>query len=156
MKRAVLFAALVFGLLSMHQFVSAQPMPWATSGGWGPDGHYTQLFNPATVETVTGKVASVDEVTPVSTPTRGVRLMLTTQKDETEVSVMLGPSWYVAHQDVRIEPGETVTVTGSKVMIDARPTIIATEVVKGDMVMRLRSRDGKPLWSAWSRRESSR
>ncbi len=153
MKRAMLLAVpALLGWLLMTQ-AGAQPMTWGTSGGWGPDGHYTQLYNNSTVETITGRVVSVDEVTPVSTSTRGVRLMVTTPQEE--LSVMLGPSWFVANQDARIEPGETVQVTGSRVVIEGRPMIIAREVTKGDMVMRLRESDGRPLWGAWSRRQPS-
>ncbi len=101
MKKLLFPVALaVAAWLSMVPSSMAQPMPWGTSGGWGPDGHYTKLYNPATVETITGRVASVDEVTPVSVSTRGIRLMVVTPKEE--VSVMLGPSWFVANQDVRV------------------------------------------------------
>ena len=65
-------------------------MTWGSSGGWGPDGHYTKLYNTDTVETITARVVSIDEVTPVSTATRGVRLMVVTPREE--ISVMLGPS----------------------------------------------------------------
>ncbi len=154
MKRLMLLMTLALvGWLSLDATAWAQPMTWGTPGGWGPDGQYTKLYDKASVETITGKVASVDEVTPVSTSTRGVRLMVTTPKEE--VSVMLGPSWFVANQDVRIDPGDTVEVTGSRVVIAGRPMIIAQDVVKGDMMMKLRSKDGRPLWSAWSKRQSS-
>jgi hypothetical protein len=102
------------------------------------------------VETITGRVASVDEVTPVSVSARGLRLMIVTPKEK--LSVMLGPSWFVANQDVRIEPRDTVEVTGSRVVIEGRPMIIAREVVKGDLVLKLRAQDGRPLWSTWSKR----
>ena len=154
MKRTMLMVASASVLwLLTSATAGAQPMTWGTSGGWGPDGHYTQLYDKSTVETVTGRVVSVDEVTPVSTSTRGVRLMVTTPQEQ--LSVMLGPSWFVANQDARIEPGETVQVTGSRVVIEGRPMIIAREVTKGDMVMRLRESDGRPLWGAWSRRQPS-
>ncbi len=151
MNRSLLLVSLILvAWVPINPSAWGQPMPWGTSGGWGPDGHYTRLYDKATVETITGRVASVDEVTPVSTATRGVRLMVVTPKEE--ISVMLGPSWFVANQDVRIDPGETVEVTGSRVVIEGRPMIIARQVVKGDLVFRLRAQDGRPLWSAWSKR----
>ncbi len=153
MKSAMLVVLMVLAAwLPIVPTAGAQaPMTWGTPGGWGPDGHYTKLYNPATVETVMGRVVSVDEVTPVSMVTRCVRLMIIAGKEE--ISVMLGPSWFVANQDVKIEPSETVEVTGSRVVIAGRPMIIAREVAKDDMVMKLRAQDGMPLWNAWSKRK---
>jgi hypothetical protein len=39
-------------------------MMWRGSGGWGPGSPYNKMYDPKTVETVTGEVVSVSQITP--------------------------------------------------------------------------------------------
>jgi hypothetical protein len=76
--------------------------------------------------------------------------MLKTE-DET-ISVHLGPGWYIENQDVKIQPKDKLEVKGSRVTFEGKPVIIAAEVKKGDEVLKLRDKNGFPLWSGWRRR----
>jgi hypothetical protein len=128
----------------------AQGMKWRGSGGWGPGGQYMGMYDPKSVETVKGEVVSVDFVTPMKGMTRGVHLVLKTEKES--IPVHLGPSWFIENQDVKLEPKDTVEVKGARVTSAGKPAIIAAEVKKGDAVLTLRDASGFPAWSAMRRR----
>jgi hypothetical protein len=119
------------------------------SGGWGMGTSYQRMYNPATVETLTGTVEAVDKVMPMKGMSYGVHLQLKTEKET--ISVHLGPGWYIERLDTKIEKGDNVQVKGSKVTMMGKPVIIAAEVKKGDSVLMLRDENGIPLWSGWRR-----
>ncbi len=122
---------------------------WRGSGGWGAQGSYQRLYNPATVETVSGEVVAVGQVTPIKGMGAGIHLQLKTDKET--ISVHLGPVWYIERLDARIEKGDTIEVKGSRVTVAGKPAIIAAEVKKGDALLTLRDDSGIPAWSGWRR-----
>jgi hypothetical protein len=148
---ALAFAAMAVLLGGVSSF--AQPrkgMMWRGSGGWGPGGQYNRMYDPKSVETITGEVTSVDRITPMKGMSGGVHLNLKTDKET--VSVHLGPVWYLENQDVKIEPKDKVEVRGARTTFAGKPAIIATEVKKGDELLKLRDDSGFPVWSGWRRR----
>jgi hypothetical protein len=128
---------------------SAQGMKWRGSGGWGPGTSYGRMYDTKTVETVSGEVMKVDRITPMRGMSSGVHLVVRTDKGE--VSVHLGPQWYLENQDIRIEPKDMVEIKGSRVTIQGQPVLIAAEVKKGDQVLKLRDEAGIPMWAGWRR-----
>ncbi len=119
-------------------------------GGWGPGSRYGRMYNPATVETIAGEVISVDRFTPARGMSTGIHLMVKT--DKATISVHLGPAWFIDKQSLKIEPKDTVKVTGSRITFDGKPAIIAAEVQKDGNVLKLREGNGMPVWSGWRRR----
>lgn len=143
---------IVLTLVALAFATTVQAAPgqgWKGSGGWGAQGAYGRLYDPATVETVRGKVVEVHKMTPMKGMGAGIHLKLKTEAGP--VSVHLGPAWYIERQDIRIEKGDEVEVKGSRVTFDGKPAIIAAEVKKGDEVLRLRDDSGIPAWSGWRR-----
>jgi hypothetical protein len=128
---------------------AAQGMKWRGSGGWGPGTSYGRMYDTKTVETVSGEVMKVDRITPMRGMSSGVHLVVRTDKGE--VSVHLGPQWYLENQDIRIEPKDMVEIKGSRVTIQGQPALIAAEVKKGDQVLKLRDEAGIPMWAGWRR-----
>jgi hypothetical protein len=149
-KLIAVTAALATLLLTLSPVALAQGMKWRGSGGWGPGGAYGRMYDPKTVDTVTGEVVKVDRITPMRGMSGGVHLVLKTDKGD--VSVHLGPQWYLENQDVKIEPKDTVEVTGSRVTVQGQPALIAAEVKKGDQVLKLRDTAGTPVWAGWRKR----
>jgi len=149
-KLIAVTAALATLLLTLSPVALAQGMKWRGSGGWGPGGAYGRMYDPKTVDTVTGEVVKVDRITPMRGMSGGVHLVLKTDKGD--VSVHLGPQWYLENQDVKIEPKDTVEVTGSRVTVQGQPALIAAEVKKGDQVLKLRDAVGTPVWAGWRKR----
>jgi hypothetical protein len=102
-------------------------------------------YDPKTVETLQGKVLSVDKATRGQGRSYGVHLTLQTDKET--VAVHLGPVWYIDKQTPKIEANDIITVTGSRVTIDGKPAIIAAQVNKGNEILKLRDENGIPAWS---------
>lgn len=108
------------------------------------------IYDPKTVETVQGKVLSVEKTNPPGERGHGVHLML--QKGTATIAVHLGPASYLEKQPVQVAANDTITVTGSLVMMDGTPTIIAAQIKKGDDVLKLRDAKGVPTWPGAGRR----
>ncbi len=122
---------------------------WRGSGGWGMGSQYNRMYNPATVETLTGTVEAVDKVTPMKGMNAGIHVVLKTDKET--ISVHLGPEWFVERLDTKIQKGDTIEVKGSRVIFDGKPAVIAAEVKKGDSTLVLRDNNGIPAWAGWRR-----
>ena len=75
--------------------------------------------------------------------------MLQTEKETIEVH--LGPAGYLEKQALQIAANDTITVTGSRVMLGGKPAIIAGQIKKGDEVLKLRDENGVPAWSGGRR-----
>ncbi|MGZ5544981.1 MAG: DNA-binding protein [Limisphaerales bacterium] len=101
-------------------------------------------YDPKTVETIEGKVLSIEKTTPAKK--RGYGVHLTLQTDKETIAVHLGPAWYIDNQTPKIEANNTITVTGSRVTIDGKPAIIAAQVKKGNEILKLRDENGVPMW----------
>lgn len=124
-------------------------MKWKGNGGWGAGSKYCRMYDPKTVETMSGEVVSVDKITPVKGMHYGVHMMVKTDKET--VSVHLGPEWYIENQEIKIEPKDKVEVRGSRITFKGKSAIIAAEVKKGDQILKLRDESGFPAWSGWRR-----
>ncbi len=122
---------------------------WRGSGGWGMGSQYNRMYDPATVETITGTVESVDKVTPMKGMYYGIHLIVKTAKETMPVD--LGPGWYIERLDTKIEKGDKIEVKGSRVKFAGKPAIIAAEVKKGDSTLVLRDSAGIPAWAGWRR-----
>jgi hypothetical protein len=149
---ALLFAAGMVGLLIVGDSIAqgGPGMKWRGSGGWGPGSQYNRMYDPKTIETLSGEVTSVDRITPGKGMSGGIHMNVKTDKET--ISVHLGPTWYIENQDVKIAPKDKVEVKGAKVTFAGKPAIIAAEVKKGDEVLKLRDDSGFPVWSGWRRR----
>lgn len=147
----VIAAVAFIGLLIVDQS-HAQPagVRWRGSGGWGPGTAYSKMYDPKTVETISGEVVKIDMITPRKGMSAGVHMSVKTDKGE--VSVHLGPSYFIENQDVKIAAKDKVEVKGSRITFDGKPAIIAMEVKKGDEVLKLRDDSGFSVWSGWRRR----
>jgi len=117
------------------------------SGGWSPQSTYGKIYNPKTVETISGVVEKIEKITPIEGMTLGIQILLKTDKET--VSVHLGPAWYIENQDYAIEPGDKIEVKGSKCTFQGKPSIMAAEVKKGDNIMKVRDEKGFPFWCCW-------
>jgi hypothetical protein len=151
LKVLLSMAAMGVLLVTADSFAQRGPgMMWRGSGGWGPGSPYNKMYDPKTIETITGAVVNVSSITPNKGMGAGVYMTVNTGKET--LSVHLGPSWYLENQDVKIEPKDKVEVKGSKITFGGQPAIIAMEVKKGDEVLKLRDDAGFPVWAGWRRR----
>jgi len=117
---------------------------------WSANGQYGRMYDPKTVATISGVVQSVERFTTADGISAGVHLVLKTEKET--ISVHLGPSWYLDNQDAQIEPKDKLEITGSRVLLDGKPVLIAAVVKKADGILKLRDENGIPLWAGWRKR----
>lgn len=152
MKTNIVSVTMTIFLVMLLISTLSYARPWMGcrgSGGWGTGGAYGRLYDPKTVETINGEVVSLEQITPYKGMSYGVHMLVKTDKGA--VSVHLGPVWYLENQDVKLEPKDKVTITGSRITFDGKPAIIAAEVKKGDDVLVLRNVAGIPVWAGWRR-----
>jgi hypothetical protein len=115
-----------------------------------PGARYMRLFDPKTVITVDGKVT---EVRHVEHEMMGMHAVEATVKTaDATYAVHLGPAWFIDNQELTLAAGDEITLTGSKISLRGEPTIIAAELQRGDDTLKLREKDGTPVWVAWRRR----
>ncbi len=138
-KTLITISAAIAGLLGISS-AAAQPGRGAAN----------RRYDTKTVETIQGKVLSVEKTGSPGGRGQGIHLMLQTDKEA--ISVHLGPAWYIDKQTPHIEANDTITVTGSRVTIDGKEMIIAAQVKKGDEILKLRDENGVPAWSGAGRR----
>jgi hypothetical protein len=122
----------------------------AATAAWGQGQGGGRMFNPKTLETLSGEVVSVEKLTPGKGMSQGVHFTLKTDKET--IPVHLGPGWYMEKQGVNLAAGDKVEVTGSRITYEGKPAIIAAEVKKGDQVFKLRDAAGVPAWAGQGRR----
>ena len=152
MKKIIMLVAVmvVSGFIFSTAAVAQRGMSWNGSGGWGSGTPYGRMYNPQTVEMISGEVVSVDKITPMKGMNYGVHLILKTDRET--LSVHLGPAWYIENQDVKISSGDQIEVKGSRITFEGKPALIAAEVKKGDDLLVLRDASGFPVWSGWRRK----
>ena len=100
-----------------------------------------EMFDPKTMDTVAGKILKIEYY-------EGTTLMIYTDAKK-PVLVALGPTGYFQGQQKVLKPGNKVTVTGSKVVVDDTPYLIATKIKEGNQEMQIRDKDGNPIWMGW-------
>ncbi|ACK69974.1 hypothetical protein PCC7424_1534 [Gloeothece citriformis PCC 7424] len=133
-----------------HQWMMLENAPMMGNRGYGRGrwGHGMGMYNPNTVETLTGEVISINSFPSGRGMSQGLHLQL--QTGNQIVDVHLGPQWYLENQDLQIQPQDTITVTGSKIdNFNQQPNLIAAEIKKGNQTLMLRDNQGIPVWSRW-------
>lgn len=81
----------------------------------------------------------------------GVEFMqMDMETDKGPIRVHLGPKWYMDeyHDRFDVNKGRSVTVVGSRAMVDGKEMLVAAELANADgkQRMRLRHSDGTPAW----------
>jgi len=135
--------------LVLASFTLADAQRWGGKGRWGSwAGNYHWNWNPATVETIKGEVMTKDTIAPPkgrsALPAVGMTLK---KEDGYAVYVHLGPQWYFDKQDLAINVGDTVEVTGSKITVDGNTVLLVSSIKKGDKTWQFRDPQGFPYWS---------
>lgn len=118
------------------------------SKNWCTNNNYSRLFNVNTIEELTGTIVSIDKITPEAGMSVGIHLIVKTIKNE-QISVHLGPAWYIDNQNILFAPGDVITVKGSKISYQNAPAIIAMSVEKEEHLLILRDKKGNPAWNGW-------
>ena len=88
-----------------------------------------------------GKVKKIEPMTGVK---GGLQMRFVTDQGNVR-KVYMGPKWFIENQKIKFMAGDKVEVRGKKY----GNAIIATEISKGDLSMKLRNEeDGMPVWES--------
>jgi len=118
--------------------------------GWGRNSRFNRMYDLQTVTEIKGQVTRIEEIAPMRGASPGIHLTLKSGSEN--ITVHLGPKWYLDKQALKFNVKDRVMVKGSKVNFEGVPTIIAAEITKGKTVLKLRNENGVPVWSGRGRR----
>ncbi len=139
MKRfmiSVLFIALAASLFGAEFKVEGENFRYYNQKG--------RKYNPATVETVRGTVATVETFKLSETCTGFVHLSLKSGNDT--IGIALAPGRYLEGK-ISVTKGDSVEITGSKYLNDSgEKLIIARSIRKDNVTVELRDEKGIPKW----------
>jgi hypothetical protein len=85
----------------------------------------------------------------------GVHLVVQTEGEEPTV-VHVAPQFYLSEKDVAYAAGDSVTVVGSKTVVDGEPALVAREIIAGGGTLVLRDDVGRPAWRGSGSRAAAR
>ena len=102
------------------------------------------LFDSTTIRTERGVVVEVHR-TPQG-GAGGALVFFTLRTPAETLAVRLGPSSVLDRSGIVFAPGDTVEVTGSRIVLFDEPTLVVTELRRGARVLPLRDRRGRPVW----------
>jgi hypothetical protein len=102
---------------------------------------------PAATRVLHGEVATV-QMEPIPGGT-GYLVNLLVQSGSEVIPVQLGPSWFIEHQPIHLEPGDKIQISGSEVSTNGQTLLVASQVRKGREILRLRGDHDRPVWAAW-------
>jgi hypothetical protein len=73
-------------------------------------------------------------------------LGVTLKTDKGYVLVHLGPAWYIDQQQLTVKEGDTLKVTGSKIIAKQRTMILGRKIEVNGHTLTLRNEQGFPAW----------
>jgi hypothetical protein len=103
-----------------------------------------QSFDAGKTEMITGTVVAMEPIANRRGKGQGMELKLNTGSGQ--VVVHVGPQWYLDQQSVKIASGDSVEITGAMVSRRGTDIFMASEVKKGNEVLKLRDEHGAPAW----------
>ena len=116
---------------------------FAQQGGRGRSAQAPR-YDPSTEITLKG---TIEEVKQVSRSGAWTGTHLTLKADQGTFDVHVGPTTYLAKNQMTFAKGDNIEVTGAKVKYAGADSVLAREVRKGDKTLTLRNAAGIPQWS---------
>ena len=101
-------------------------------------------YNAAAEGTASGVVAETREFFCPLSDDQGLHLVLRT--DRGDLLVHVGPARFLRAQQLKINPGDTLSIIGTRVRYQDQDAFLAREITRGNEVMILRDHQGRPLW----------
>jgi len=139
--KAIKGLGVIFSVLFLVSLSYAQSMRGGAYQGQGP-----RFYDKNTVTTISGEVVSVETLQPRRQGMSGL-ISVNLKTSSGTFVVHLGPAWYFDNHNFKVEKGDHITVTGSRVTFNGQTIIVAAEVKNAKTSLRLRNDDGFPLWS---------
>ncbi len=102
-------------------------------------------YDAQTVTTVKGGVESLGTMPP-GRQTKGAIRGALLKTEEGNITVYLGPDWYLDQQKISLKVGDQLEVTGSKITLGEKPCVIAKDLKVDGKTITLRDDKGVPVW----------
>ena len=152
--KQVLAAAMLLAGIFAFQTPAEMAVKWKGSDGWGLATNYELLFNKYNLQTINGTIFKIDTVTPMPGMAYGIQFIIKTAGNE-EITVHIGPAWYILRQDMNININDNVEIIGTRFSLNGNNVMAAFEVrtTANDRVLMLRDADGIPYWCGWRKRK---
>lgn len=141
----------IFVIVSQLIPVTSMGRPVADIGlvvrheGRGTLGTQSVHHNPQKACQVSGQIIDVIEYTPSRGSAKGVYLSLSSH--DKEVTVHLGPKWYVSQLPISFTIGDYISVIGFEGNIQDETVVIAQEILHPQGRYSLRDSRGGALWT---------
>lgn len=94
--------------------------------------------------TMEGIVSSVERPRPEDS--QAYVHLVVTPADGVPIRLVLAPGWYLDEQGIRLEPRQTVQVSGKRVVKDGQSGIVVQRLRRGDESYILRDEHEQPKW----------
>lgn len=143
-KNGIILAIFLIAVFSFTIGSFAQEGMQRKGDGGGPGKKQGRMYDPKTVEVITGEVARIEKITNEKGKSYGLHLIVKTGQGD--IPVHLGPGWFIEKQNLKIEQNDKIEIKGSRITVKGAPAIIAAEVKKGTGILRLRDEQGIPAW----------
>lgn len=101
-------------------------------------------FDPANQTTIKGVIEQVNNYECPISGTMGSHLTVRSGPDTVEVH--LAASKFLNEYGIAFTKGDSVEVTGTKVVFDGKPALLARQITVGDRTYSFRNDKGIPLW----------
>jgi hypothetical protein len=139
----VVAAALMLNMMFAQASFAQATGPTATKGAWTLG---VPAFDAETSftgqEAIIAEPGTVKRIEPMAGVPSALQMRFVTDQGNA-YKVYMGPKWFIENQKIKFMAGDKVEVRGKKY----GNAIIATEVSKGNMTMKLRNEeDGMPSW----------
>jgi hypothetical protein len=139
----VLTAAVLVPVLSFAQAATppaaTEPLPAPHTMPPKPKTMPIPKWNPATVETISGKLLGVWR-----DKSYGVVVGLDTEKEDV-VFLSVGPAYFIDAK-ITFAAGDELEATGSRVPYRGRSEMLVSTLKRGELTVKIRSAKGKKLW----------
>ena len=142
-----LLAVLCVSVLAAGDVSARRRVSMKGAHGWGADSEYNRLYGKGRQTSITGVVVAIGTMVPLPGMSYGVFLSVKTVSGI--VTVHLAPGWYIENQEFIIAPKDKVSVKGSMAEIGGKDVLLASEIRKEHLTLKLRDKNGFPFWCAW-------
>jgi hypothetical protein len=139
LKRLAVAGAATLLVVGAASVVAAQTM--------GMGRRASPMYDMTTETTIVGTVERIETVTGCRgcSGWGGTHVVVNTDKEP--ITVVVGPTRYLAEMAIAFTHGDSVEVLGSRVTINTEPVLIARQIKRGGDTWTVRDQSGRPLWS---------
>jgi hypothetical protein len=106
---------------------------------------YAYKYDPKSEQTIKGTVAKILRV---QFPDNNCYLIAVVNTDKGDVLTNLGPVWFIDENNLVVNEGDQIEITGSVIRTNGRYILIAGQFKKGNQSLVLRNQSGNPQWGS--------